>query len=73
MTDTTITAPEEKAVGRPLEVLVGLINDDLDAAEKAGEKHYRAAGEKLLEAQGKLHDHPPARRNRHGAGIKMEA
>ena len=43
------------AVARPLRILVPLIKDDLKegdaAAERAGLPHYRAAGEKMLEAK----------------------
>ena len=46
------------AIARPLRVLVPLIKDDLKegdaAAERAGLPHYRAAGEKMLEAKPQL-------------------
>ena len=38
-------------VVRPLNVLVPLIKRELDAGQKAGEEHYRHAGEMLLEAK----------------------
>src|SRR5262245_19507937 len=46
---------EQQQVARPLSVLVPLIQDDLqqgrEAAARAGLPHYRAAGEKMLEAK----------------------
>jgi len=40
-----------KQAVRPLLILEPLIKKDLDAAHKAGLPHYRAAGEKMIEAQ----------------------
>jgi len=46
---------EQQQVARPLSILVPLIQDDLqqgrEAAARAGLPHYRAAGEKMLEAK----------------------
>lgn len=51
-----IAASENRAVARPLHVLVPLIKKDLEqgkeASARAGLPYYRAAGEKLLEARG---------------------
>lgn len=41
----------ETAVARPLKVLVPLIKSDFEEGEKAGMAYFRAAGEKLTEAQ----------------------
>jgi hypothetical protein len=49
--NTVVMDGGRAAVARPLKVLVPLIKDDLDAAHAAGLEHYRAAGEKLLEAK----------------------
>jgi curved DNA-binding protein CbpA len=51
MTNTVVMDGGQAAVARPLKVLVPLIKDDLKAAHDAGLEHYRAAGEKLLEAK----------------------
>jgi hypothetical protein len=45
---------KEHQEARPLKVLVPLIKQDLDAAERAGIPHYVKAGEKLIEAKGQL-------------------
>lgn len=42
------------AVARPLKILVPLIKDELEAGDAAGERHYRLAGEMLLEARPQL-------------------
>src|SRR5215813_8432849 len=42
---------ESQTLARPLSVLVPLIQDDLKQAERAGIPYYRAAGDKLLEAE----------------------
>jgi len=39
---------------RPLTVLADLIKKDIAAGEKAGLEHYKAAGEKLIEAKAQL-------------------
>jgi hypothetical protein len=44
----------QQQVTRPLRVLVPLIKEDLQEAERAGVPYYRAAGEKLIEAKGQL-------------------
>ena len=55
---TAVARAEEQRVARPLKVLAQLIKDDLEqgkaAAERAGLPHYRAAGEKLIEAKSQL-------------------
>lgn len=43
-------AKEERRVARPLSVLADLIKEDL----ASGQEHYRAAGEKLIEAKAQL-------------------
>jgi hypothetical protein len=53
--ETEVTGqPQPIKIVTPLPVLAELIKADLDAAEKAGIEHYRAAGEKLLEAKSQL-------------------
>lgn len=55
---SNVALKETQAIGRPLKVLVPLIQDDLkrgkEAAERAGMPYYQAAGEKLLEAKSQL-------------------
>lgn len=41
----------EKAIGRPLKVLIPLIQHDLEHGDRAGMDYYAAAGDKLLEAK----------------------
>lgn len=41
----------EKAIGRPLKVLIPLIQQDLEHGDRAGMNYYAAAGDKLLEAK----------------------
>jgi hypothetical protein len=52
---TMIEKSTDRKIARPLRVLVPLIQEDLkhgkEAAARAGLPHYRAAGEKLLEAR----------------------
>jgi hypothetical protein len=53
-----VATKSNEAVARPLRELIPLIQEDLqkahDAADRAGEPYYRAAGEKLLEAKAQL-------------------
>lgn len=60
MTQAAVAVKEEQRVARPLRVLIPLIQDDLkngrEAAERAGMPHYRAAGEKLIEAKSQFVD-----------------
>src|SRR5262245_53592375 len=44
----------ERALARPLKILVPLINDELEAAYKTGIDYYRHVGELLWEAKFKL-------------------
>ena len=44
-------AKQDKAVARPLKVLVPMIKEELQAGEQAGLQHYRRAGEMLIEAK----------------------
>jgi hypothetical protein len=51
---TAVVRETEKHIARPLRVLVPLIKDDLEHAEKAGMPYYRAAGEKMIEAKAQM-------------------
>jgi hypothetical protein len=56
-TTSEVVHEVEKPVARPLRVLATLITEDLaqgEAAERAGKAHYRAAGEKMIEARGQM-------------------
>jgi hypothetical protein len=57
-TPKEVSVREPKAMLRPLKVLVSLIKEDIangdTAAQRAGVPYYRAAGEKLLEAQAQI-------------------
>ena len=46
-----MTVNGERAVARPLKILIPLIKDEIVAGDAAGLEHYRAAGELLLEAK----------------------
>jgi hypothetical protein len=55
---TSLANKKPAVVARPLRVLIPLIQDDLqkarEASNRAAEPHYRAAGEKLLEAKSQM-------------------
>jgi len=50
---TALTSRHE-VPARPLKVLVPLIREEIDAGERAGIEHYRAAGQMLLEARAQI-------------------
>lgn len=51
---TTLAKTGDQPVARPLKVLIPLIKDDLEKAQRAGLPYYQAAGEKLLEAKAQI-------------------
>ena len=54
MTKSLATRPTQRAVARPLRVLIPLIQEDLKSAASAGLAHYIAAGNKLIEAKAQV-------------------
>lgn len=48
---TALARQASREVARPIKVLEKLIKEDIETGEQAGMKYYRAAGEKLIEAQ----------------------
>ena len=54
MSNVSVMPDTSKQIARPLRVLVPLIKDDLEHAEKAGMPYYRAAGEKMIEAKAQM-------------------
>jgi hypothetical protein len=48
---TSVARQSTRAVGRPLKILVPMIQGELQQGDSAGREHYRRAGEMLIEAK----------------------